>query len=86
MPSRTELEDLWRDRLNAARSSYELAALEAENALVQGEHKAVRSAETQALSEYLRVLKMFSGLVLDGRIPQEPDAVNREHTLTRGSR
>jgi hypothetical protein len=84
--SQTELEDLWRDRLNAARCSYELAALEAEKALVEREHKAIRSAETQALSEYLRVLKVFTGLVLDGKIPKEPEAVNTVRTLTPSSR
>ena len=86
MRSQVELEDVWRERLNAARCSYELAALEAERALVERGHKVIASAESQALSEYLRVLRVFTGLVLDGRIPKEHEADNTASSSVGGGR
>ena len=78
-----ELEDLWRERLNAARYSYELSKLAAEEVSVERRDTGIASAGTQALSEYLRVLKVFTGLVLDGRIPKEYEAESTPRPSTR---
>jgi hypothetical protein len=78
--SKRELEDFWRERLREARLKYE----EASKAFkaTWGEHfekrltadptiaiLRARDIEVQALSEYMRVLKIFTDLVVHGKLP-----------------
>ena len=83
-PSQKLLEDLWRERLDAHRVSYQQAKIGYAQAIKQGAEgscpgvdgsfaiqKALR-AENRALSEYLRVLRIFTELILHGNVPEEP--------------
>ena len=82
--SRQELEDLWRDRLDEAHRRYEIAKL-AGNVSVEDTGDDIPQADGQfalstalrgesfALKEYLRVLKIFNALVIEGKIP-DPEA------------
>jgi hypothetical protein len=80
--SKRELEDLWRQRLREARLKYE----EASKAFkaTWGEHfesrltadptlaiERARNAESQALSEYMRVLRIFTDLIVNAKLPPE---------------
>src|SRR5215475_4826469 len=80
--SKQELEDFWRQRLREARLKYE----EASKAFkaTWGEHfetrltadpthaiQQARKAESRALSQYMRVLQVFTDLVVDGKLPPE---------------
>lgn len=81
-PSHRELENIWRERLRKARLNYEEAAKAFK--ATWGEHfeerltadptfaiQQARRLESDALAEYMRVLKIFSDLVLRGTIPDE---------------
>ena len=81
LPSRQELENVWRERLSEALRRYQVAKLETSTTLVHSRdyqqadgqfaiHKAQR-AETMALAEYKRILKIFNDLVLDGKVPHD---------------
>jgi hypothetical protein len=66
-------QEVWRKRLEAAESRYEEASAWLQAALEQGCGAAeARLRKTAARVEYLRVLRIFSDLVLRGRVP-EPD-------------
>jgi hypothetical protein len=84
-PPRKLIEDLWRERLEAHRQSYEHARREAAKALADSAEvlhqrpdgsfaiqKALRG-ETRARAEYMRVLKTFTDLHLYGKVPEVPD-------------
>jgi hypothetical protein len=85
--SKRELEDVWRERLREARRKYEEAA----NAFkaTWGEHfesrltvdpthaiEQARNVESRALSQYMRVLKVFTDLVVHGKLPPEDAEAN----------
>jgi hypothetical protein len=75
--------DLWRGRLLDARKKYELAVTVTKNAgtdftagtlpIPDGGANLVGSlrAETRACKEYLRVLQIFTELVVSGKRPEE---------------
>jgi hypothetical protein len=84
-PPRKLIEDLWRERLEAHRQSYEQARREAAKALAESAQglcqrpdgsfavqKALRG-ETRARDEYMRVLRTFADLHLNGKLPEVPD-------------
>ena len=72
------MEEAWRKRVEGARERY-LAAVsqtrDAEKELPVADRAATceqtRSAEREALAEYLVVLRVFKDLVLKGKIPPE---------------
>jgi len=76
--------DLWRGRLLDARKKYELAATEAKTAgtdftqgtlpTPDGNQHMVNTlrAETSARKEYMRVLQIFTDLVVSGKRPDPP--------------
>ena len=83
MGDRTALENLWRQRLNEAKlrldfasnyvkeiqrdfSSGELPAPDGHDAYQQALH-----AESHAIAEYRRILRIFSELVVSGKKPDE---------------
>ena len=79
--ARQDLEDAWRARSEMARARYEMARtryrklLEAKpDGPTPPENDPLafaRHAESEALAEYTRVLKIFTDLTLHGRIPEE---------------
>jgi hypothetical protein len=83
-PSQKLLEDLWRERLDAHRASYRQAKIVYAQALKENAEglcpgtggaasiQIALRAENRALSEYLRVLKIFTDLILHGDVPEEP--------------
>jgi hypothetical protein len=85
-PSRRELEDLWRGRVQAALRRYQLAradAAAARTAFKQGDTPSPDGSmavhqrhqiENAALADYDRVLSVFNDLVLRGKLP--PDSEN----------
>jgi len=89
LPSKRELEDVWRERLSEALRRYRIAKLEAGTALFQtrqGEmpppdgnfaFRKALEAENRAFAEYKRLLFIFKDLVLGGKIP-DPNALTRE--------
>jgi len=80
-PSRQELEDLWRERLNEALRRYRVAKLETSTALIQTRNgempspdgnfafRKAQGVENIALVECKRLLIIFNRLVIDGKIP-----------------
>jgi hypothetical protein len=81
---RQTLADRWRERVNAALTQYHTAkeAARAAKDLVSEApapdglfafRKAVR-VETAARKEYMRVLTIYSNLVIHGKVPDEPGA------------
>ena len=81
-PDRRALEDHWRDRLKDAKTRLEFARSylrEVQQDYQSGAlpspdgsyayQRAVR-AEAAALAEYVRVLRIFSELAMDGKIPE----------------
>jgi hypothetical protein len=81
-PSRQELEEIWRQRVREARLRYEEACAAFRS--TWGEHfetglsadpthaiQEARKVESQALAEYVRVLKIFTELVLRGEAPRD---------------
>jgi hypothetical protein len=79
--ARHELEDLWRRRLEQAFEGYQTARLEHRRLLAkepggapQAPNSALdqsRRAESGALAEYLRVLRIFRGIAFEGKLPEE---------------
>jgi len=65
-------QEIWRKRLVAAEIQYETAAAQLESAIGRdcGVSEA-RQRKLDARSEYLRLLRIFSDLVLRGKVPQE---------------
>jgi hypothetical protein len=80
---RHEIEDLWRDRVKMARCKYEDSVVEFTKILAEQKHwplpapdgsTAVRNAriqESAALNDYMRTLKIYTDLVVSGKIPEE---------------
>jgi hypothetical protein len=81
-PSKQALEDIWRQRVREARLRYEAAS--AAFRKTWGEHfeqrlsvdpthaiQQARKVESEALAEYMRALKIFTDLVLHGKIPPD---------------
>jgi hypothetical protein len=65
-------QEIWRKRLAEAENAYEQAAARLESAL--GEDSGVAEARQRkqaARAEYLRLLRIFSDLVLRGKMPGE---------------
>jgi len=83
MRTRRELERLWAERVLTARLSYYLATLQLKQVLSEQEkspppeldrRKAIRNArqdESAAQNEYMRSVKIFSDLVLYGKLPEQ---------------
>ena len=79
--TRQDLEDAWRVRCERARERYEMASRRYRKLLDQKpeglipRHDAplalARHAESEALAEYMRILKLFTELIVHGRIPEE---------------
>jgi len=81
LPPRTQIENLWRTRVEAARQRYKEAA--ANHRKTQDEWqqsftprpdgqyaaKQAREHESATLHEYARVLKIFRDLVVRGKMP-----------------
>ena len=76
------LEDTWRERVRNARIRYEQAAKTFR--ATWGEHfeervtsdptfaiQQARQVESEALAEYVRVLKIFTDLVIHGKLPPD---------------
>ena len=85
---RRHLEEFWRKKLQAAQKNYEAATAEYRALLATQPHGAAgvtnnslaraRNAESEALAQYTRVLRIFSELTLHGRTPkEETDASNK---------
>jgi CheY-like chemotaxis protein len=87
-PDRQRLEDLWRSKLEQAQLQYRDATGEYRKLLADNLERPfpapddavvmARQAESEALAEYTRVLRIFNELVLHGRPPayqSQPDLV-----------
>lgn len=81
-PNRADLEDAWRARVEDRRAAYESSAAhyrqmlnatpEAHSPETSGSAVAEAQAATaQAREEYRRVLRIFTALMLHGRVPDE---------------
>jgi hypothetical protein len=78
---RHELEDTWRARLDESRRQYQEASTGYRGMLDEksdGQPPGMdsplahaRQAESKALLEYCRVLRIFSGLTVHGKLPQQ---------------
>ena len=67
-----EQQELWRKRLEEAENQYEKAATRLEAALAENDGVAdARQQKMKARAEYLRVLRIFSDLVLRGKVQAE---------------
>jgi CheY-like chemotaxis protein len=88
LPNRQELEETWRSKLEQAQLRYQAATHEyrrllgeTRDGLPPGPDSTVaqaRRAESEALSEYSNVLRVFAELVVHGKLPEEqtkPDMV-----------
>lgn len=84
-----DVEELWRGRLAAAKSGYETAVARFRTASEDfrshhtpspdggfSVHLAI-AAESSARKEYMRVLRLFTELVLYGKIPDEIDPLGK---------
>jgi hypothetical protein len=81
-PNKRELEDMWRERVREARDRYTQATglfratwdkhfdMQMNSDGVHAIQRA-REAESRALAEYVRVMKIFANLVISGHIPPE---------------
>jgi hypothetical protein len=82
-PSRIEIEDRWRTRLADAKRNHDQAVTRFRRAAevyraqeipasdgTLGLHQAI-SAESSARKEYIRVLRLFTDLIVHGRIPSD---------------
>jgi hypothetical protein len=81
--NRKDVEEQWRVRLSDARATYETAVAQFRNASEDfrshsipspdgglGVHLAI-AAESAARREYMRILRAFTDLVLNGRDPED---------------
>ena len=87
-PFRQEIECCWRQRVEAARRKYDLTVAQSRKA--KAEHKnwpvpapdgytAVRKSRLQrsaALNEYMRTLRIFTDLIVYGKMPEEEKPVS----------
>jgi len=75
------MEELWYRRMSAARKRYEVAVIQSRKVLEDQKRwplpgpdgsEAVRHSrmqESAALTEYMRVLKIYTALRIDGKVP-----------------
>jgi light-regulated signal transduction histidine kinase (bacteriophytochrome) len=75
--TRHEIEDIWRERLNDAQQSYSLAKVDVQNVVAEmrglntpwafatSNISEALKRENRALSDYMRILQIFSDLVLN---------------------
>ncbi|HTS65901.1 MAG TPA: hypothetical protein VMH28_27960 [Candidatus Acidoferrales bacterium] len=90
MSSRIELEEIWRTRLKAARQRY-VESTEAFTRVTPDSADGLMHRQDSAYSrlqagererfarqEYMRVLRIFTDLVVDGKIPEELPCPERE--------
>jgi len=76
---RRELEGTWRQRLEDAFERYCAAAEEYVKLLRKGVHcprnelHRIMRAEADAMEEHSRILRIFTDLVMDGKLPEEAD-------------
>jgi hypothetical protein len=80
-PGRQETEAFWIEKLEEANRKYQSATaryrrllqekVEAPSPSSGGTLEQARQAESEALSEYTRVLKIFTDLTVNGTIPKE---------------
>jgi hypothetical protein len=82
-PNRAQLEEIWGARLKQSRTAYQFATAQFAKALSEQNQRltpapdgvlAVRQArlqETTARNEYMRVLRIFTELVVSGKPPTE---------------
>lgn len=81
-PTRHDLEDIWRERVKEAQLRYEQSSVQFRRVWSEyfdvrlnadGAHaiSKAREAESRALADYARVLKIFSELVAAGKLPPE---------------
>ena len=85
-PTRQELEAAWRTKLEEARRRYDLATGEYRTLLSETQPgkpsgsdrdlARARKAESEALADYSRVLRVFSRLAIDGKLPQDESGAN----------
>jgi hypothetical protein len=78
---RWELEDFWGLKLKETHERYDVARAhyrrlleetpEASTTILDGPLAQARRAEAKALAEYVRVLKTFTELTVDGRLPED---------------
>jgi hypothetical protein len=78
---RQDVELYWRERVRAARIKYDLVIAESRKVLEEQTDLAspdataalrrVRQQESLARDEYMRVLKIFTELTVDGKMPEE---------------
>lgn len=93
-----DVEVLWRGRLAGAKASYETAVARFRTASEDfrsnhtpspdggfSVHLAI-AAESSARKEYMRVLRLFTDLVLYGKIPNEIEPHEKSGTATPSSR
>ena len=65
------LQEIWRQRLEEAERKYEDAATELQSALSRNSGVVeARQQKMAARAEYLRLLRIFSDLVLRGKVPE----------------
>jgi len=73
------LQEIWRQRLEEAERKYEDAATELQSALSQNSGVAeARRHKMAARAEYLRLLRIFSNLVLRGKVPEVDESPQPE--------
>lgn len=82
-PSRVRLGTLWRDRLKTAKERYDAAAATSQAAIKTFQEQALPppdgganlisalKAERISRSEYLRILRLYTDLLLSGKTPGE---------------
>ena len=82
-PSRKAVEELWRDRLHQSKDRYNVAAATSRYAMKTFLEDSAPTpdggvnlrnclqAESAALSEYMRILRVFTDLTLNGTLPEE---------------
>jgi len=80
--NRQALEALWRERLKIARANYDVAVAEFRKVSADlkrwplpapdgsAAFRNARLAESAALNEYMNTLKIFSDLIISGKMPE----------------
>ena len=86
MSSRTELEEVWQSRVRAAREQYEERIHELDRVVAESEDdvnqqpdgsestRQARRLMSGAFKEYMRLLRIYTDLVMYGKVPQEPNS------------
>jgi hypothetical protein len=86
MSSRTELEQVWQSRASLARQRYEESSREfirLAGDLKKGRYqppdcsealRQARQRESLALEKYMRTVRIYTDLVVHGKLPEEPES------------